>query len=107
VYHLSSVYMSLNIKYGFSSKVWRHPAPEGWYFVSLPRAISKEIREQFKFQEQGWGRLKVSAQTGMSTWTTSVWFDTKRQTYLLPVKAEIRIKEKINEGSSMKITIRI
>jgi len=40
--------MNLSIKYEFRSKVWQHPAPGGWYFVSLPAAVSKEIRKQFK-----------------------------------------------------------
>jgi hypothetical protein len=48
------------------------------------------------WQEEGWGRLKVSARVGKSTWDTAIWFDTKAQTYLLPLKASIRTAEGLN-----------
>lgn len=99
--------MNLSIKYEFRSKVWQHPAPGGWYFVSLPAAVSKEIRKQFKLQEQGWGRLKITAQTGKSKWATAIWFDTRRRTYLLPLKKEIRVKEGINDSETLKMIVHI
>jgi hypothetical protein len=42
------------IKYEFSAKIWQHSAPGGWYFVSLPVELSNEIRENLKWQEEGW-----------------------------------------------------
>ena len=48
-----------------------------------------------KWQEEGWGRLKATAKIGNSQWETAIWFDTKRKTYLLPLKADIRKKENI------------
>jgi hypothetical protein len=41
------------------------------------------------------GRLKATAQIGDSIWKTAIWFDTKLNTYLLPLKAAIRKKELI------------
>ena len=59
--------------------------------ISCPsRMLAREIREHLQWQEQGWGRLKASAQIGDTRWDTAIWFDTSRQTYLLPVKASIR-----------------
>ena len=57
--------------------------------------MSVEIRENFKRLEEGWGRMQVAAKTGKSEWKTAIWFDTKQDTYLLPLKAEIRKKENI------------
>lgn len=99
--------MSLNIKYEFRSKVWQHPAPGGWYFVSLPATVSKEIRKQFKSQEQGWGRLKITAQTGQSKWATALWYDTRRRTYILALKKEIRVREGIYSGEVIDIIVGI
>jgi len=80
------------IAYNFSARIWRHPSPGGWHFVSLPKSLSLEIRENLKWQEEGWGRMKVLAEISHHTWETAIWFDTKMDTYVLPLKAEIRKK---------------
>ena len=90
------------IKYEFTAKTWQHSAPNGWHFVSLPTEISTEIRENLKWQEEGWGRLKATAKIGNSQWETAIWFDTKHKTYLLPLKADIRKKEKIAIDKDIK-----
>jgi len=97
--------MNGKIKYEFSAKVWKLSAPGGWHFVSLPTDIATEIRENLKWQEEGWGRLKAIANIGNSQWETAIWFDTKKMTYLLPLKAEIRKREKLEAGSEIKIFI--
>lgn len=95
------------IKYQFTSKCWEYPGKGAWIFVSLPEEISKEIREHFKSEEEGWGRLKVTAQIGKSEWKTAVWFDSKQKTYLLPLKAEVRKKENISINQEVSTTIYI
>lgn len=87
--------------YTFSAKIWYSE----WYFVSLPEEMSKEIRSNFKSHEEGWGRMKVVSKIGNSQWKTAIWFDTKHQIYLLPIKADIRKKEKIGVDDEVKITI--
>jgi len=87
--------MIKNLQWQFTASVWKYNSTKAWYFISLPIEISKEIRENLKWQEEGWGRLKANAKIGNSEWKTSIWFDTKQNTYLLPVKSEIRVKESI------------
>lgn len=85
------------INYQFSAKVCHHsssPEMPGWMLVILPKELSFEIRKLFKELEEGWGRMKVIAQIGKSEWRTDIWFDTKQGTYLLPIKAEIRKKNR-------------
>lgn len=96
---------SKGIKYEFNAHPWKYPSPGGWYFVSLPKKMAKEIRENLKWMEEGWGRLKVIAKIGDSEWDTAIWFDTKMDTYLLPLKAEIRNKEHLKSGEKKKITV--
>lgn len=93
------------IKYEFSEKIWRHPSPNGWYFILLPEKTAKEIREMLKSDEEGWGRLKATAEIGISQWKTAIWFDTKKNTYLLPIKAEIRKKENIDAEKLIDVII--
>lgn len=95
------------IKYEFSAKVWQYAAPGGWYFVSVPKDLSEEIRAIFKTEEEGWGRLKAIAKIGNSEWKTAIWFDSKTGNYLLPVKAEIRKKEKIEADKVTQIELSI
>ena len=65
------------IKYEFNAMPWKYAGPAGWVFVSIPDQMSKEIRKTFKNEEAGW-------------------FDSKMNTYLLPLKSEIRKKEKLD-----------
>ena len=83
------------LRYAFKAKPWQYIGPGGWHFVSLPKNVAKEIRDILKSEEQGWGRLKVFAKIGNCEWETAIWFDTKMNTYLLPLKAEIRKKENL------------
>lgn len=95
------------IKYEFSAKLWQHTATGGWHFLSLPEEISLEIRNLLRTSEEGWGRLKVTAKIGNTTWETAIWFDTKKNTYLLPIKAALRSKEKLAAGDEIQAIISV
>jgi hypothetical protein len=93
------------IQYEFSGKSWQHPSPGGWYFVSLPKEMSQEIRNMLRSEEEGWGRLKAEAKIGKTEWKTAIWFDSKKDTYLLPLKAEIRRKENIEARNEIEVIL--
>jgi len=97
--------MNGKIKYQFAGKVWQYSSPGGWHFISLPIEMANEIRENLKWQEEGWGRLKANAAIGNIEWETAIWFDTKHNTYLLPIKADIRKKAKIVTGNDIEVDI--
>lgn len=97
--------LKATIKYGFTATPWQHASPGGWYFVSLPPEMSREIRSTLKQEEEGWGRLKATARIGTSEWKTAIWFDTKSNTYLLPLKAAIRKQEKIDTETGIEVTV--
>ncbi len=60
------------MKYEFTAKPWQYKGMGAWVFVSLPQKMSKEIREHFKSEEEGWGRLKATAQIGGNEWKTAI-----------------------------------
>lgn len=97
--------MDGKIKYEFSGKMWKDASPGGWHFISMPKDLSKEIRENLKWQEEGWGRMKALAKIQQFEWKTAIWFDTKMDTYILPVKAEARKKSKIEVNQNIEIEI--
>ena len=92
------------VKYEFTATTWQYSGAT-WVFVSLPQEMSKEIRMYFKSEEEGWGRLKTTARVGSSQWETAIWFDTKANTYILPLKAEIRKKENIVVDQSVSVIV--
>ena len=97
-----------SVKYEFSAKAYQYSSSEamcGWTIVSLPKALSVEIRACFKHLEEGWGRMKVTAVLGDSEWQTAIWFDTKQDTYLLPLKAKIKKRENIKLGEDVQISL--
>lgn len=89
----------------FTATIWQHNGPGGWHFVSLPEEISTEIRNALRAEEEGWGRMKAVARVGNSEWKTAIWFDTKRQTYLLPLKSDVRLKETLKSGQEIQATV--
>ena len=95
--------MSIPISYHFSAKLWLYPGKAGWWFVSLPTWLSEEIRSTMQHLEGGWGRLHVSAQVGDTTWRTAIWYDTKRVTYLLPIKAHVRKQQGLEIGQCVHV----
>lgn len=99
--------MTGHLHYTFSAEVWKYSGTNGWYFVSLPLELSQEIRNSHQWQEEGWGRLKAVARIGNTEWKTAIWFDTKQQTYLLPLKAQVRKNEGIRIGRMMEVSVRI
>ena len=73
--------------------------------MDIPAKLSKEIRQAFQSLEQGWGRLPVKAGIGNSEWDTAIWFDTKKDQYILPLKAAIRQKEKLTTDMKIDVVI--
>ncbi len=51
--------------------------------------------------------MKIIAKIGKSEWETAIWFDTKQDTHLLPIKAAIRKKEHIELDTVVEIVIRV
>ncbi|MBI2691169.1 MAG: DUF1905 domain-containing protein [Solirubrobacterales bacterium] len=49
--------------------------------------------------------LAVRTRIGETEWVTSVFFDRKRGTYLLPAKATVRSAEGLDDGDEVQILI--
>jgi len=79
----------------------------GWHFLSLPQKQATEIKKQFGGKAKGWGSLPVAVTLGKSTWRTSIFPDKRSNTYLLPLKAEVRKKEGIGAEDTVTFTIEI
>jgi Domain of unknown function (DUF1905) len=89
----------------FTGTVWTQESTGAWHFVTLPAALSKRIRTLSTGQLKPFGSFHVKARTGLSRWETSLFADKKRNAFLLPVKADVRRKEKIQLGDEIEVTI--
>ena len=95
-----------NLEFKFTGEIWRHHGKGGWHFITLPKKLSIKIREIHQESEEGWGRLKTEATVKQTTWKTSLWFDTKAGAYLLPLKSQVRKKEKLDIGSKVVVVLK-
>lgn len=93
--------------YQFSATLYRHQAPGGWWFLALPKTVGQQIRSIHSKEELGWGRLKVWVSIEGAEWGTSIWFDRKAETYLLPIKSSVRTEKDMKDGDTVAVTIRI
>ena len=92
-------------------KVWREQAlaaaDASWHFVSLPRDLSEEIRDGVDHSRPGFGSVRVEVAIGATRWRTSIFPDSKRGTYLLPVKQAVRRAEGLSVGDPATVTLTV
>ncbi len=94
--------------YTFKTEVWLYPGETAnWYFVTVPKKQSGQIKKNFGERARGWGSLPVEVTVGKSRWTTSIFPDKKSGSYLLPIKANIRKKEAIEKGDRISFLLYI
>lgn len=53
----------------------------------------------------GFGSVKVEVTLGESRWSTSVFPDAERKTFVLPVKAAVRRREGVDVGDTVRIAV--
>lgn len=99
--------MSQVTKFSFAAEVWEHQGSGAWHFVSLPESIADDIEEWFGHRAAGFGSLKVQVTIGRTSWSTSIFPDSKRATYVLPVKKAVRTAESLVDGSVADITLEV
>lgn len=91
----------------FDAEVWMWDArrADSWTFVSLPAEASEEIRDLAAGPRRGFGSLRVRVTVGGSTWTTSIFPDSVRSRYVLPIKRAVRKAEDLDVGDIATVTV--
>ena len=82
---------------------WRGPAP--FFFVPLPALDASKIKALSSRLTYGWGVIPVTAEIGGARFQTSLF--PKQETYLLPVKAEVRKKANITAGDVVAVEMTV
>ncbi len=89
------------------SKLWLYPGPGGWHFITLPSKHAREIKMSLRGMRHGWGSVPVKATIGKTAWKTSLFPERDSASYVLPVKADVRKREKIEEGDTIVLTLEV
>jgi hypothetical protein len=92
--------------FAFVATLWEHEGSASWYFLSVPGDDADTIDAEHGGR-RGFGSIRVSARIGASRWSTSIFPDKKRATYVLPVKRAIRDAEGLTAGSVVSVELDI
>ena len=92
-------------RFSFTAEVWEHEGPAAWHFVSLPEALADEIEATYGHRAGGFGSLRVEVAVGETRWSTSIFPDRKRGTYVLPLRKEVRVAEQLVAGAPAEVAM--
>lgn len=86
----------------FSAVLWLAEVANPWVFVTVPHGVSDDI-EQTASTKGGFGSVRVFVTVGSTTWETSVFPDSKRGAYILPVRKAVRAAESLSVGDEVEV----
>jgi hypothetical protein len=94
------------VTWEFDAELWRWRAEEGgsWFFVSVPFDLADEI-DEVSGPKRGFGSVRVEVTVGPVNWRTSLFPSKEHKTYVLPVKAQVRQANKLDEGSVAHVAL--
>lgn len=83
--------------------LWRAepPAKGAWHFLRIEGNVAAEIRFLTFENARGFGSVPVWATIGETRWKTSLFRAGQSGGYLLPLKADVRKREGIEEGDEI------
>ncbi|GAA0339491.1 DUF1905 domain-containing protein [Actinoallomurus spadix] len=87
--------------------IWDARRADTWTFVSLPIEASEDIRDLAGGARRGFGSLRVRVTVGGSTWKTSIFPDSARGGYVLPIKRAVRTAEALDPGDTATVTVEL
>lgn len=82
---------------------WRGPSP--FFFAPVPALHGAEIRRIASLVTYGWGVIPVEAEIGGTAFRTSLF--PKDESYLLPLKNEVRRREGITAGDLVAVSMTV
>lgn len=93
------------MEFEFAGKIWFWRGPAPWYFVTMPEAESQELKAVASAVTYGWGVIPVQVQIGATKFKTSLF--PKDDLYLVPIKADVRRAEQLEEGDEVTIRLEV
>ena len=101
----------MDVSFSFTGRVWLWTGPASWHFITLPEDRAAEIAffcaQARSGHKRGFGAVRVSVQTGKTSWKTSLFPDKASGSYLLPVKASARKAEHLTAGDQAELRVSV
>lgn len=91
----------------FLAPLWLHTGEAAWHFVTLPTDVADEIDDLTAGNRRGFGSVRVTATIGATTWDTSIFPDTAAESFVLPVKKQVRVSENLHAGATVAVTLQV
>lgn len=88
------------------ARVWQYQGDSPWHFITIEKEQAGEIKKEYHWPRRGFGSIPVSVTLGATVWKTSI-FPEKGGTYVLPLKKEVRNKEKIIIGQNITLFLTV
>jgi hypothetical protein len=87
--------------------VWRPlpPAKGMWHFLTIDGQASAEIRYATLGRRSGFGSIRVTATIGETRWQTSIFPHRESGGFILPLKADVRAQEGLEEGAMVTVLL--
>ncbi len=100
--------MSAKKTYRLRAKVVVWPGEQGaWHMMHVDTKNSAAIRRAHGMIKRGFGSVPVVAQIGKTSWETSIFYESRSKTYVLPLKQKVRGAEGIAEGDGVSFALTI
>jgi hypothetical protein len=95
----------MTTSYSFRAELWLYPGEAGWHFITLPREVAEELRDDSAPFAKAFGSVKVTACIAGQRWSTSVVPDAASGSYLLPVKKAVRTAAGLAAGDAADVEL--
>ncbi|KXP02780.1 DUF1905 domain-containing protein [Tsukamurella tyrosinosolvens] len=91
----------------FRAEIWLSEVFAACRFVALPNHLADEIADTVDGSKPGFGSVRVSVTIGATTWATSIFPDSGRGTYVLPLKKAVRAAEGVDIGDTVEVHLAV
>lgn len=93
-------------RYEFTAELFEWTGKGAWFFLRLPKDDADDIRDRPR-PRRGFGSIRVRAQIGGTTWTSSIFPESGAGSYVLPVKKSVRVAEDIDDGDLVAVVLEV
>ena len=97
----------IDLDFTFTAELWEWTGKGSWVFVTLPEELSADIKHFTRHMTRGFRSVRVDVTVGETNWKTSLFPDSKRGAYLLPIKKAVRAAENISIGDAAEFAISV
>ena len=93
-------------RHRFTASLWLAQDDAPWHFVTLPQDLADDIAEATP-PRPGFGSVRVEVTIGSTTWQTSLFPDNRAGSYVLPIKKEVRSRERLAAGDEAAVALQL